>query len=296
MHYDFRLNVFRVVAEKLSFTRAAKELFLSQPSVTNHIKELEKEVGEALFERLGNSIRLTNAGKLLYEYTLKIHLLYKEFDEKINILKKSESGEIKLGASTTVSHYILPKILSSFNRRYPNINLSLQNGNSEQIENLLVDKKIDLGIIEGNSSLPRIKYEDFLRDEIVLVVSASNNVIGTEISLFDLEKIPLVIRESGSGTLDIIYAALSGKNIYPRKLNIQMRLGSTEAIKEYLKFSDSASFLSVNAVRNELIRNELKIIDINDFEITRIFKFITLIGNQSELINSFKKFSRNNLH
>ena len=295
MHYDFRLYVFKKVAEKLSFTKAAKELFLSQPSVTNHIKELEKEVGEALFERLGNSIRLTNAGKLLYEYTLKIHSLYKEFDEKINVFKKSEYGEIKLGASTTVSHYILPKILSSFNRRFPKVTVSLQNGNSEQIEKLLVENKIHLGIIEGNSKLPQIKYEDFLRDEIVLVVSAKNKLLKPEITLNDLKDIPLVIRESGSGTLDIIYSELSKENFSSQELNIQMRLGSTEAIKEYLKLSDSASFLSVNAVQHELMRNELKIIDIKDFEITRIFKFITLIGNQSEMVNLFRKFALNEL-
>ncbi len=296
MHYDFRLYVFKVVAEKLSFTRAAKELFLSQPSVTNHIKELEKEAGEALFERLGNAIRLTPAGELFYQYTLNIHGLYKELDEKINILKKSEAGNLKLGASTTVSHYILPKILSSFKVRFPNVNLSLQNGNSEQIEKLLIEKKIDLGIIEGNSNLPQIKYEDFLRDEIVLVVSARNRTLKSEITLSELPNIPLIIRESGSGTLDIIHSALSAKNIKTQNLNIQMRLGSTEAIKEYLKFSDSAAFVSINAVQNELIRNELKIIDIEDFEITRIFKFIALVGQQSELINSFKKFAVGSLH
>ncbi len=296
MHYDFRLKVFKTVAEELSFTRAAKELFLSQPSVTNHIKELEREVGSALFVRMGNSITLTQAGEVLYDYALKIDLLYKEFAERINVINKTNSGNLRLGASTTISQYILPRILSLFKKRFPEINLTLFNGNSTQIEQLLINKKIDLGLIEGNSNLPQIKYETFLHDEIILVTSVENRKINEqEITLSELIKIPLVIRESGSGTLDVIDSALKKVNISRSNLNIEIQLGSTEAIKEYLKFSDAAAFLSINAIQSELLSNKLRIIDIVDFEITRVFQFVSLVGSQSEINNYFKKFTLNYL-
>jgi DNA-binding transcriptional LysR family regulator len=293
MHFDYRLLVFKTVAEKMSFTRAAKELFTSQPSVTNHIKELEKEVGAALFDRLGNKIHLTEAGKLLYGYAEKIASLYKQFDEKISEMKNINSGNLRIGASTTISQFILPKILASYKSRFPSIAVTLSNGNSAQIETLLTNKKIDIGVIEGNSNLPEINYENFLNDEIVLVISAQNRLIQKgEISLDELKSIPLVIRESGSGTLDVIDSALSKHNMNRNSLMIEMQLGSTASIIEYLKFSDSAAFISINAIQNELMRNELRIIEIENFQISRTFQFITLIGNHSNLITHFKSFSK----
>ena len=293
MHFDYRLLVFKTVAEKMSFTRAAKELFTSQPSVTNHIKELEKEVGVPLFDRLGNRIHLTEAGKLLYGFAVQIEMLYKQFDEKISEMRNINSGNLRVGASTTISQFILPKILASYKSRFPSISVTLNNGNSGQIEELLIDKKIDIGIIEGNSNLPEINYENFLNDEIVLVVSAQNRLIQKdEINLDELKSIPLVIRESGSGTLDVVDSALSKHNMNRNSLTIEMLLGSTASIKEYLKYSDSAAFISINAIQNELIRNELRIIEIEDFQIFRTFQFISLIGNHSTLITHFKNFSK----
>lgn len=290
MIVDFRLKVFRTVADKLSFTKAAHELFISQPAVTKHINELEKQISKPLFNRHGNSISLTSEGELLLSYAKKILTLYQELEDELNSLQKHVSGHLRIGASTTIAQYILPRMLAGFKKRHPEVQLTLINGNTERIEQLLLANSIDIGMIEGNSTLPQLHYELFVEDEIVLVSSADNKKITQpQISLDVLKDLPLVIREEGSGTLDIVEHLLEAQGIKRKDWHIEVQLGSTESIKHYLMYSNAFAFLSIHTIVEELSSNKLRVIEIEDRVISRSLQFISLHGQHARLVSLFKQ-------
>ncbi|WP_313361098.1 LysR substrate-binding domain-containing protein, partial [Empedobacter sp.] len=233
--FDFRLKVFDTVAKRLNFTKAANELNITQPAVTKHIKEIELNLNIKLFERNGTKIKLTKAGEILLKYTEEIFSVYQKMEFEIGQLQEKQKGTLRLGASTTIAQYVLPPILAEFRKRFPEIQLSLVIQNSERIEELLGNHKIDVGLIEAQIKNRTFHYFPFMKDEIVLV-SRQNHSIFTKnnIKLDDLKNIPLVFREPGSGTLETIDLALKSKNIKLNELNIEIQLGSTESIKSYV--------------------------------------------------------------
>jgi DNA-binding transcriptional LysR family regulator len=291
MIFDFRLKVFHTVAQRLSFTKAAVELFITQPAVTKHIKELEHQLGVQLFKRNGSSITLTNAGKILLQYAEKIAQLYAEVETELAQLNNMESGILHIGGSTTVAQTILPKILALFKKTYPAVNFTFMQANTDVITQLVLGEKIDIAIVEGAAHYPQIAYAPFAKDEIVLVTRANNQLAKkAEITPKQLLQIPLVLREAGSGTLDVIFNALDAIGINPRELQVEIQLESSIAIKQYLLYSETATFLSIQSVVSELKYNELSVIDIKGLEIFRTFQFIQLQGKNSKLIELFRRF------
>ncbi|WP_255496371.1 LysR substrate-binding domain-containing protein [Mucilaginibacter sp. FT3.2] len=291
MMFDFRLKVFYTVAQRLSFTKAANELFITQPAVTKHIKKLEQQLSVQLFKRNGNNITLTTAGKVLVHYADKIFQTYNALETELAQLNNLEAGTLHIGASTTVAQTILPKILALFKKTYPEISFNFIQANTDQVSQMILDEKLDIAIIEGSSHSPQLAYSPFAKDEIVLVTKANNKLSKkAEITPKQLLEIPLVLREAGSGTLDVIYEALAGVQISPKDLNIEIQLESSIAIKQYLLYSDTATFLSIQSVVSELKYNELCIIDVKGLEIFRTFQFIQLHGKNSKLIDLFKRF------
>ena len=291
---DFRLKVFKTVADRLSFTKAAAELLISQPAVTKQINELERLLGKPLFLRHGNRISLTDDGVRLLEYANRILALYGELRDAFVEEQGAFSGEIRLGASTTLSQYVLPGLLAKFRKLYPDVRVTLFNGNTEQIERQIADGKLDFGMIEGTASNPALHYELFMDDELVLVTSASNtSFTREEITAADLPALPLVIRENGSGTLDVLSRELSRHGLSLRQLHIEMQLGSTESIKLYLFYSDTFAFVSVQAVLDELAANRLRVVEVGDMELVRRFSFVTAHGQRSRLTDLFKQFCLN---
>lgn len=291
---DFRLKVFKTVADRLSFTKAAAELLISQPAVTKQINELERLLGKPLFLRHGNRISLTDDGVRLLEYANRILVLYGELRDAFVEEQGAFSGEIRLGASTTLSQYVLPGLLAKFRKLYPDVRVTLFNGNTEQIERQIADGKLDFGMIEGTASNPALHYELFMDDELVLVTSASNtSFTREEITAADLPALPLVIRENGSGTLDVLSRELSRHGLSLRQLHIEMQLGSTESIKHYLFYSDTFAFVSVQAVLDELAANRLRVVEVGDMELVRRFSFVTAHGQRSRLTDLFKQFCLN---
>ena len=277
------------MADKLSFTKAAHELFITQPAVTKHINELEKQIGKPLFNRHGNSISLTGEGELLLSYAKRILALYQELDDELNSLQKNLTGHLRIGASTTIAQYILPRILAGFKKHYPEVQLTLINANTERIEQLLLENSIDIGMIEGNSTLPQLHYEPFVQDEIVLVASSDNRKAGPEISIEALKTLPLVIREEGSGTLDIVEHLLEEHQIRRKDWNVEVQLGSTESIKHYLMHSNAFAFLSIHTVVEELSTNKLRVVEIKGRVISRSLQFISLHGQHARLVALFKQ-------
>jgi DNA-binding transcriptional LysR family regulator len=290
---DFRLEVFYTVAKRLSFTKAAAELFITQPAVTKHVHELEDQYKAKLFERKGNRINLTEAGEVLLLHAGKVFELYRNVEFEINALNKRKEGLLRLGASTTIAQYIVAPLLARFRNKFPDVQLSLITGNTEQVEKTLLAKEIEIGIIEGYSKNPEISYQEFLKDEIVLVCSSTHPLANrNSLNADELKNIRFVLREQGSGTLEVIDHALKQAGIIHSALQVEIRLGNTESIKSYLLNAPCMAFLSVHAIMDEVKRGELKIIDVENLSIERSFYLISLQGKKTGLADLFFHFTQ----
>jgi len=291
--FDFRLQVFYTAAKRLNFTKAAAELFITQPAVTKHIHELEHHFKTKLFERSNNALLLTPAGETLLQHTELLITAYNTMEFEMSNLVNIHSGKLKLGASTTVAQYVIPPVLAAFHKKFTNIEVTLINNNTEQIELSLLNKEIELGIIEGRSKNKAIRYTPFLEDEIVLVSNLSHPLAQKEsIRPEDLRNIPLLLREPGSGTLEVIAHALKPFHIKLSQLKVEMQLGSTESIKSYLLHSSCMTFVSIHSILKELRNNECRIIDVKGLSVKRPFYFIQAQGQIDALPGLFTRFAK----
>ena len=291
--FDFRLQVFNTVAKRLNFTKAAEELFITQPAVTKHIQEIENHFKVKLFERNGTKIKLTPAGETLLQHTDQLFAVYRNLQFELNTFTQQRTGKLRIGASTTVAQYVLPPVLAAFHKRFNNIKIMLAINNTEQIEQALQNKNIDLGVIEGQSKSNLFKYTEFVKDELVLVANinhplAKKDIIKPE----ELLKIPLLLREPGSGTLEVLAHALKPLGIKISQLENEMQLGSTESMKLYLLNSHAMAFLSVHSILKELQNKEFCMIDVKGLNIERHFYFIQQHGQAEALPDLFMKFAR----
>lgn len=291
---DFRLKVFRSVANNLSFTKAAAEIFITQPAISKHIKELEIQFSTRLFERRGNNILLTKAGEILLKYSNQILSLYQDAFYDISGLQDIQKGSLSIGASSTVSQYLIAPLLAQFHDQFPEIVLSLQNGNTEMIENLVLNHACNLGIVEGRKQNPNLKYIELMDDNLVAVVHSKSKLANNlKINTADLLEIPFVFRERGSGTLEIIENALLNIGIKYSDLKIVIVLGGTESIKSFLEYANCMAFLPVRSIQKELISSEFKVVEIENLVISRKFWLIHLQGQPQTIVESFLRFAFN---
>ncbi|EGF58708.1 LysR substrate-binding domain-containing protein [Bacteroides fluxus] len=294
---DFRLKVFQSVAKNLSFTKASQELFISQPAITKHVQELETAYQTRLFDRQGSKISLTESGKLLLEHCERILEDYKRLEYEMHLLHNEYTGELKLGASTTIAQYVLPAMLGGFIGKFPEVSLSLMNGNSREIEVALQEHRIDLGLVEGVFRLPNLKYTTFLEDELVAVIRTNSKLpVGEEITPEELLDLPLVLRERGSGTLDVFERALQQHNIKLSSLKVLMYLGSTESIKLFLEHTDCLGIVSVRSIGRELYSGQLRVVEIKSMPMQREFSFAQPQGQESGLAQVFMQFAIHHNH
>lgn len=293
---DFRLQVFYTAARRLNFTRAAEELLITQPAVTRHIQELETHYKTSLFERNGARISLTPAGKTLLKGVEELFRVYRGIEEDMAALQQETKGLLRIGASTTAAQYVLPPAVAEMRQKFPDLNLQLSAGNTEQIEQLLTDNKIDIGIVEGQSKRRQLKYIPYLKDELVLCTRMDNPLLKSNtVSLKKLTELPLLLREHGSGTLEVLSKALREKKILLSSLHVDMVLESTESIKTYLLHSDCFAFVSIHAILNELKSRTLMIVDVQQLTIERMFHFVRRQGDAQPLSELLIRFLNHNL-
>lgn len=279
-------EVFLEVARQKSFSKASQLLFISQPAISKHIRNLEEQYATRLFERKGVSIDLTEAGRLLYEKLTEVKAIQDQTEFELSAIKDllQVKGTLKLGASTTVALYILPKVLSAFQSRYPQIVINLLNRNTEIVLQALLNGEINLGIVEGRSKLTQVSHRPFITDNVVAVCSRKSAIARKkQYELNELLQLPLAIREMGSGTLAALRSELEKKKIKMSSLQIKARLGGTEALKNFLVESDLLGFLPRRSVLKELEQGELTEIHFNELHIERNFYFIERKGENSEL-------------
>jgi DNA-binding transcriptional LysR family regulator len=287
--------VFIEVARQKSFTKASEILFLSQPAISKNIQSLEHEYKAKLFERNGNKIELTPIGSLLYEKLLDVKNIQDQTEFEISFIKNKlhAKGVLKLGASTTVALYILPKVLSVFHKQYPQVEINLLNRNSEIVLNALIDQTINLGIIEGPPKTKKVDFVPFITDNVIAVCSSKSYLAKKKnYSLKELTTIPIVLREKGSGTLEALGENLKKHRLKLQDLNVKVRLGGTEALKNFLLEADCLGFLPKRSILKELKNRELTEIIIEGISIERNFYFIKRKGEaDSELNKTFIKYA-----
>lgn len=290
---NFRLVVFRKVADQLSFRKAAEELYLTQPAVSLQIKALEEDLGVQLFDRTGAHIKLTAAGQVLLRYAEQASSLLVQAEHDIAALSGDHAGHLALGASTTIAQYVLPRMLGAFTKAYPRVQPTLVSGNTEEIVTAVEDQKIALGFIEGPARSRGVKTEPFLTDELVLIAATANELAERAVvSCAELKSAPLLMRERGSGTRRVIELALERQGLKRNLLNIIMELDSTEAIKSAVEVGLGIGFISRWAIAQDLRLNQsFKIVEIEGLKIHRNFLLAYASGPEpSGLPMEFRKF------
>lgn len=293
---DFRLRVFITAAKTLNFTKCAEQLYISQPAVSKHIGELESRYKVQLFERSGSRLALTEAGRVMLEHAERIADGYRRLQYEMDLFTDRLGGELKVGASTTIAQYVLPQVLARFTARFPEVKVSLASGNSEQVEAALARHDTDLGLVESSARHPGFHYEPFIPDELVLIASTKGRYGRCDqVTLAELQTVPLVLRESGSGTLEVISKYLAAADVRLASLRVVMQLGSTESIKSFVRNSDAMAIVSVASIVDELRSGELRIIDIEGCTIRREFSFCWPEGRSDALAARFVEFARHTL-
>lgn len=277
---NFRLKVFRAVAEHLNFHKAAEQLFLTQPAVTLQIKALESDLGVRLFDRKGGRVSLTRQGSILLTYANKLASLVSEAERELGCRDGKVSGGLSLGVSTTIAQYVLSRLLRAFLAEYPLIDLTLHSGNTSEIVRLLLDGKVSVGLIEGPARDRGVRTEPFMEDELVPI--APLDTPSDDLSRSEFVKEKLMIREHGSGSRQVVETALK-KAGYPLKAfkNVVV-LDSTEAIKSAVEVCDGIGFVSRWAISKELELGTLKVVKVEGVRATRHFNVVTRTGPEPQ--------------
>jgi DNA-binding transcriptional LysR family regulator len=290
---NFRLVVFRAVAEHLSFRKAAEELYLTQPAVSLQIKALEEDLGVQLFDRAGAHIALTGAGIILLGYCEKVSKLLLNAEHEIAALSGEHAGQLALGASTTIAQYVLPRLLGEFRREHPRVQTTLMSGNTEHIVEAVEKQKIALGFIEGPARSREVKAVPFLEDELVLIASTAHEwAERPSVSCSEIASIPLLMRERGSGTRHVIELALQRQGIKRKSLQIEMELDSTEAIKSAVDAGLGVGFVSRWAIAKDLrLDSSFEIVNVEGLTIKRQFLVAYASGPEPQgLALEFRRF------
>jgi DNA-binding transcriptional LysR family regulator len=266
---NFRIRVFRTVARHLNFSRAAEELFLTQPAVTQQIKALEDELRVPLFDRAGGHISLTPAGKALLPVAEKMKALSGEALAAVAGAYGQHAGELSVGASQTIGQYLLPKFVAGFLHTNPNVRITARSGNSDAMLEALVAREIQLALIEGPEQRKDLHIEPFMEDHMVRVVPASHDWANQEIEPDDLTSQPLLMREFGSGSRRVVEHALTSIGIKPKDLKILMELDSTEGLLSAVEAGLGITFVSRWAVRNQLALGTLVLARVRGLKLSR---------------------------
>jgi DNA-binding transcriptional LysR family regulator len=290
---NFRIVVFRAVAEQLSFRKAAEELYLTQPAVSLQIKALEEDIGVHLFDRSGAHIALTDAGRVLLEHARQVHSLVAEAERAIESLSGEHAGQLPLGASTTIAQYVLPRLLGEFCKEHPRVHPTLISGNTEHIVEALEKQEIVLGFIEGPARSRDVKTAPFLQDELVLIVASAHEwAERASASCADLCAAPLLMRERGSGTRHVIERSLARFGVKQGSLHIVMELDSTEAIKSAVEAGLGVGFVSRFAIAKDLrLDKSFKIVEVEGLNVKRDFLVASPAGPEpTGVVLEFRRF------
>jgi DNA-binding transcriptional LysR family regulator len=268
-----QFEVFLAIARAGSFRRAAETLHLSQPALSQHVRELETALGARLFDRLGRSVVLTDAGRVLAEHAKRLFVTLADARQAIQDLQGLERGSLTIGASSTPGIYVLPRLLGAFRQRYPGIELSLRLGNSEGIERMVRASELDLGLVGGHQTCPGAScLSAGLTDELRLVVPPGHRwASGREVAPDRLDEEPLLMREPGSATRELTERTLRAAGVRYRE---GLVLEHPEATKQAVLAGLGVAFLSIHAIHGEVATGRLHALRLRGLRLVRHFHLL----------------------
>lgn len=268
LEIDFRhLETFCRIAELKSFSKAADDLFLTQPTVSGHILSLEKSLSLRLFDRTSREVHLTKAGEVFLEYASKILFSRKDLLNALSEFSHGIRGELSLGASTIPGEYLLPRLMGDFKKEHPRLSLSLKIADTKEIVQYVLRDNVEFGVIGAKLSHPSLYYEKYVGDEIIVVAPPDHPLTRKRsANIEEILKEPWIIREEGSGTQMAVEKALRKKGKSLKQFNVIMEMGSTSSLKEGVKAKLGLAFLSKRATEEELNHGSLLQIDLEGME------------------------------
>ena len=278
---DSRLKAFCLIVEMKSFSKAAEAAFVTQSAMSHLIKNLEDELGGKLLNRSGKTVTPTSAGKILYEHAKKILEDYRAMENDVYNVVKRIKGPLYLGASTTVSKYLLPQVLYDFSKNFPEVQINLSVSSTEKMISELHQGGIDIAIVEGNIGDKKIVFKEIARDEIVLITS-DNNILTKKKSVTpeDLLHQPYIMPEAGSGMREFIDEFLNMMKIDLQDINVIMTLSDPELIVRLVQSGIGIAFVSKWSIFKTMTDETIKLLKISR---KRLYRKIYLIGLNKEL-------------
>ena len=271
-----QIQVFLALSELLNFSRAAEKIHLTQPTVSSHLKSLERYLGTELLERGGRQIRLTPAGRLFLPYARRIYNLQDRAAKELRLHAGAETGSLEIGGSNTPGQYLLPSLIGQFSARRKKVRITLKISDSEEIISRIADGRLELGLVGTPAPEGEFLSRPSHGDELILVAGPELAAgLGSEITAAKLKKLPLILREKGSATRRTTLAALQELGIKgPQELNQVAEMGSVEAVRQAVKSNLGAAIISDLAVGEDLAAGRLVRIDLPGPPIHRRFHLV----------------------
>ena len=287
-----QIEIFVKVAELGSFSKAAEALFLTQPTVSEHIRGLEEELGVRLLDRLGRGAAPTKAGQLLLGYGRRILELHREARQALDQFQGRMSGELVIAASTIPGEYVLPALIGRFKEKYPDIAISLLIGDTQRVVEWVLEGRAELAVAGAQIDHRALEYRELMPDELVLVVSAAHPWHGKKTAtLEEVRAEPLIVRERGSGSRHALEKALAEVGLDLSDFRVVGEMGSTQAIKQGVKAGVGISLISKRAVAEECQHGTLHCVKVKDLRFSRAFYLVTsTTRTRSPLAEAFRAF------
>ncbi|WP_148136714.1 LysR family transcriptional regulator [Candidatus Formimonas warabiya] len=286
-----KLRVFYEVATKLNMTEVANQLFISQPAISQTIRELEADFGIHLFDRIGKRLYLTHEGEIFLNYVRRILNLYEDCAKILKESSELKQGKLRIGASTTIGIYVLPQIIGKFYQEHRGIEVSIAIENTKIIAEMILKNQIDFAFVEGPVFSDEIIEEFFCADELVFITPPGHpwdQPAGIDFKAIEHAK--LIMREQGSGTREVLEEALKAFDV---DVSVDFELGNTEAIKKAVEAGLGVSCISKRCVEKETADGRIALTKVNGLVIMREFHLIYHKDKYlSKLFNLFIDFSR----
>lgn len=276
---NFKLKVFRVVADTLNFRRAADELHLTQPAITSQIKSLEESLGIALFDRISRDIRLTPAGTTLLQYVRQIEAISNDAVAALAPFGGQEGIEISIGASHTIAVYLLPRLLLTLQKDWPKLRIHIMGGSTNEILHALTMHQIGVGLIEAPAFRPDLKIEVFGEDELALIVRPDHRwAEKTELRAAELVQEPILLREVGSGMRKFVEEYLEKNGVLRQQLRTSIDMNSTEGILAAVEAGLGIGFVPCAVLDKALMTGSVKVIPLVKGPVRRQLSIVLLNG------------------
>lgn len=270
---DFRqLDSFLMIAKLGNFSKAAKELYLTQPTISNHIKSLEDELGLSLFHRSSWQVTLTEEGQIFLLFAKELMEKRHEMIEAMSQSADRLKGKLVVHTSTIPETYLLPSVIATFRQVNPEVQFLIKHGDSHDIIQAIIDEQIEFGFCGTQIKNNKLEYLPLMQDDMVLIVAKNNPL--SELSLKELANLPLILREEGSGHRELLVKGLQKQGLSLRDLNVAAYSDSTETIKKLVIENVGGAFVSRYAIERELEDGLLKVIEFPEVDFRRDFYFV----------------------